>query len=447
MTDTIAAIATPPGQGAIAVLRISGPDALPVCRKVLRASPLQPRIQTFGRIVDASSGETIDEVLATYFPAPRSYTGEELVEISCHGGLLVTQSVFEAILSAGARPAEPGEFTQRAFLNEKMDLTQAEAVMDLIAAQTNLARRTALAQLRGKLGRDIESFRRELISLLAQIEAHIDFPEEDIEPQTAAQLAGRIDRLIADIQALAATADQGRLLREGVRTVLCGEPNSGKSSLLNRLAGYDRAIVTSQPGTTRDTIEESINLRGIPLRLIDTAGLRDPLDPVEREGIARSAREIAGAELVLEIIDGHLPPSQTAQRIEPGSGAIHLRILNKADLGLDPAWAREPTRPPAISCETGEGLDALKACILRALFHEEREHANPEVAVNTRHLNSLRHSQTHLQAARTALSSSLPPELIAVDLRSALHALDDILGKTDVESILSEIFSSFCIGK
>lgn len=446
MSDTIAAIATPAGQGAIAVLRISGPDARTVSARVLRAGKLKPRVQTFGRLVN-SSGETIDEVLATYFPAPRSYTGEDLIEISCHGGLLVTQSVLEAILAAGARPAEPGEFTQRAFLHEKMDLTQAEAVMDLIAAQTSLAQRTALAQLRGRLGREIESFRQDLIGILAHLEAYIDFPEEGIEPETAAQLGARVSLLSGKVQALAATADQGRLLREGVRTVLCGEPNSGKSSLLNRLAGYDRAIVTNQPGTTRDTIEETINLRGIPLRLVDTAGLRDPLDAVEREGIARSAREIANAELVLEIIDGHQPPTPSSPQIEAGATAVHLRILNKLDLGLDPSWLQAAPDAPVISCATGEGLDNLKDRILRALFHEERDHANPEVAVNARHLHALRNGLEHLRTAGTALASDLPPELISVDLRSALLALDEILGKTDVETILSEIFSSFCIGK
>lgn len=446
MTGTIAAIATPPGRGAIAVLRVSGPEALAVCRRILHSRTLHPRVQTFGQIRDAA-GEIVDEVLAAYFPAPRSYTGEDLVEISCHGGPLVTQAVYEALLGAGARPAEPGEFTQRAFLNEKLDLTQAEAVMDLISAQTNLARRTALAQLRGRLGHEIETIRQDLIQVIAHVEAYIDFPDEDIDPETGGQIARRIESLSSRIQTLAATADQGRLLREGIRTVLCGEPNAGKSSLLNRLTGYDRAIVASQPGTTRDTIEESINLRGIPLRLVDTAGLREPLDSVEREGVARSTREIAEAELVLEVIDGHLPPSRDSIPILPAPGAIHLRILNKADLGLHALWSSETGSFSVISCESGAGLDDLQDRMLAAMLGDTQARAHPEVAVNARHLHALRSSHNSLREAVSGLENQSPPELTAADLRSALHSLDEILGKTDIESILGEIFRSFCIGK
>ena len=446
MTGTIAAIATPPGQGAISLLRVSGPDALAVCQRVLRARALLPRLQTHGFILNAS-GEIVDEVLATYFPAPKSYTGEDVVEISCHGGLLVTRSVYETLLTAGARPAAPGEFTQRAFLNEKLDLTQAEAVMDLISAQTALAQRSALAQLRGKLGQKIESLRQELIGVIAHIEAHIDFPDEDIAPDTAGQLVSRLGTLITNIQALATTAFEGRILREGVRTVICGEPNSGKSSLLNQLAGYDRAIVASQAGTTRDTIEEAINLRGIPLRLVDTAGLRDSADFVEREGIARSTREISGAELVLEVIDGHIPPPEAASRVQPQAEAIHLRILNKADLGLDPRWQVLQEGFSVISCETGDGLEAFKDRIIAALFRDSRPLNSPEVTVNARHLHALQAAEQRLLHAVSGLERNIATELPAADLRSALHHLDEILGKTDIESILAEIFSSFCIGK
>lgn len=447
MSNTIAAIATPAGRGAIAVVRLSGANALAISQKVLRCRrTLRPRVQTFSQLVD-SSGELIDEVLATYFPAPRSYTGEDVVEISCHGGLLVTRSVLECLLDAGATSAMPGEFTQRAFLNGKLDLTQAEAVMDLISAQTSLARRTAMAQLRGGLGREVNRLRDELIDIIAHLEAYIDFPEEDLELATSRQLALRLDALSSQIQALAASADQGRILREGVRTVICGKPNSGKSSLLNRLAGFDRAIVTSHAGTTRDTIEETVNVRGIPLRLIDTAGLREALDPAEREGIARTNRAIADAELVLEVIDGNAPPSGNAPRLQPHPSAVHLRILNKADLGLNPdCLATEEPHVP-ISCLTGAGLEELKDRILAALFHEDHPHIHPEIAVNARHLHSLRACLDHLREAVSGLQQEGPPELTAVDLRSALCALDSILGKTDVETILGAIFSSFCIGK
>lgn len=447
MTETIAAIATPPGQGAIAVLRISGPAARSISLKLLPVARLRPRVQTLADLRHPA-GELIDQVLATYFPAPHSYTGEDVVEISCHGGLLITQTIYEALLEAGARPAGPGEFTQRAFLHQKLDLTQAEAVMDLIAAQTSWARQTALAQLRGRLGQRIEELRQELIAILAHTEAYIDFPDEDIEPATAEQLASRLTALISQMETLASTALQGRMLREGVRTVICGAPNAGKSSLLNQLSGYDRAIVASQAGTTRDTIEETINLRGIPLRLVDTAGLRNPLDPVEREGIARTHQEIASAQLILEIVDGHEAPCGDRPPILPAAGTIHLTVLNKADLGLHDFWqAQLKEALPVISCATGSGLDSLKDRILSELLHGQPVQNEPGIAINARHHQALRLAMTRLEEARTGLLAALSPELTAVDLHSALQALDEILGKTDIDSILSEIFASFCIGK
>src|ERR1700726_3295046 len=304
--DTIAAISTPPGEGAIALVRISGANAIAVADKIFRGkqkpSESASHVQHFGEIAD-EQGRLIDQVMISIHRAPASYTGDDIVEISCHGGTLVTAKVLEACLRERARGARPGEFTERAFLNGKMDLTQAEAVIDLIRARTDLALRSATEQLEGKLGEKIQSIRNALVELLAHIEASIDFSEEGITPDVGDKLRGRLDLVREQIAALLATADEGRILREGVRVVIYGATNAGKSSLLNRLLGYERVIVSESHGTTRDTIEESVNLRGFPIRLIDTAGLRSASDQIEMEGIARTERSLQKADLRLHIVD------------------------------------------------------------------------------------------------------------------------------------------------
>ena len=308
--DTIAAISTPFGEGAIAVLRLSGPRAAEIAGAVFRGkkpvTELPARVQHFGAIFDGE--EKLDDVLLTVFRAPHSYTGEEVVEIACHGGVLVSRRILEALLRQGARSAEPGEFTQRAYLHHKMDLTQAEAVMDLISAQTDLALRAASEQLEGRLGERIRALREAFIELLAHVEAYIDFPDEDIDPATGEALLAKLDAMRGEIDALLATADRGKVLREGVRTVIYGAPNVGKSSLLNLLLGHERAIVSARPGTTRDVIEETINLRGLPIRLIDTAGVRESEDEIEREGMKRTHQELARADLALHVFDASQPP-------------------------------------------------------------------------------------------------------------------------------------------
>ena len=448
--DTIAAIATAPGQAALAVLRLSGPAAFAITDAVFHgtAAAPRPRVQTFGRIVDAA-GEAIDEVLLTRFPGPRSYTGEDVVEITCHGGRLVSRAILGRLLETGARIAEGGEFTQRAFLNGKLDLTQAEAVMDVISAQTDLALRCAQRQLQGKLGERIERLRQAIITVVAHVEAYIDFPEEDIDPETGAHLMGRIHEVIAELDELRATARQGRILREGVATVICGAPNAGKSSLLNELLGFNRAIVSDTAGTTRDTIEEVIQLEGIPFRLIDTAGLRESGDQIEQEGMARTNQSLREAELVLEICDGHEPPRLAPLDLPPG--AIHLRILNKADLGIHPDWNGTEGAPLAISCRTGVGLPELREAMVERLaiagHGQPREECS--VAVNLRHLEALNATREALGLALAQLEAAHAglPELAAADLRSALHHLAGIVGKTDVEEILDVVFGTFCIGK
>jgi len=448
--DTIAALASPSGTGAVALLRVSGPGAAAVAAQVFRnsrrAAGFPPRMALLGTITD-KSGQRIDDVLLTYFPGPASYTGEDTIEISCHGGVLVTRRVLERLFQAGARAAGPGEFTQRAFLNGKLDLTQAEAVMDVISAQTDRALQAAHRQLDGALGRTILRLRDELIGLVAHVEAWIDFPEEDIDPDTGQALQDRMTALIRRLDALLATADQGRLLREGVRTVLAGAPNAGKSSLLNRLLGFERAIVSAQPGTTRDTIEEVINLKGFPLRLIDTAGLRqETADVIEQAGMTRTQAQLNQADLILELVDASLPPS-TRLTLADSTNARHLLILHKSDLPQHPAWVDMPRPGVAVSSQTGAGLDQLTDRILELITSGGNHFEQAELAVNARHSACLETARKALLAAQDAFASGTSMEYVALDLRLAMEALGDIVGRVDVEDILGAIFSQFCIGK
>lgn len=442
--DTIAALSSPSGTGAVALLRVSGPGALEIAARVFEGGKLVPRQAVFGRIL-ADDGERIDEVLLTFFKGPASYTGEDTIEISCHGGVLVTRRVLERLLQAGARAAGPGEFTQRAFLNGKLDLTQAEAVMDVISAQTDRALSAAHRQLDGALGRTILALRDELLGILAHVEAYIDFPEEDIDPDTGTALRGRMESLQAKLEALLATADQGRLLREGVRTVLAGAPNAGKSSLLNRLLGFERAIVSEQPGTTRDTIEEVINLEGFPLRLIDTAGLRAAgADAIEAAGMARTHSQLADADLILEIVDASLHPGERLA-IPENVSHRHVLVLNKSDLPLHPGWAE--TGGVAVSSLAGTGLERLTSRILEVITAGGGAFEQAEVAVNARHQACLQRARISLTDALREFASGSSVEFTAMELRLSLEALGDVIGRVDTEDLLGVIFSQFCIGK
>jgi tRNA modification GTPase len=442
--DTIAAISTPFGEGAIAILRLSGRRSISIAADIFHSrtpvTDLPPRTQHFGRISDA--GQTLDEVLLSIHRAPASYTGEDVVEIQCHGGILVTRRILDLLLARGARLADPGEFTRRAFLNGKMDLTQAEAVMDLIRAQTDLALRAATEQLEGRLGRHITSLRASLLALLAHVEAHIDFPDEDIDPATGALLLARLDFIHQEVARLLRTAGQGQVLREGLRTVIFGEPNAGKSSLLNRLLGYERAIVSHLPGTTRDTVEEVVNLRGIPVRLIDTAGIRPSDDLLENAGIQRTRAVLTRAALVLRVVDASLPPTPPPDLPD----TLTLLVLNKCDLGIHPAWQAAPTAIP-ISCKTGEGFDTLTQAIFNAAMQGSGNPDDYMIAINARHQACLKSAATYLDAARAAITQSLSPEFIAIELRAALNSIGDVAGRLDAEELLGEIFSTFCIGK
>jgi tRNA modification GTPase len=443
--DTIAAVSTAPGEGAIALVRVSGANAVGVADKIFHGkempSQFEPRVQHFGEIF-GSDGQLIDQVVLSVHRAPASYTGEDLIEISCHGGMLVSAKVLEACLRAGARAARPGEFTERAFLNGKMDLTQAEAVIDLIRAKTDLALRSATEQLEGRLGEQIRKIRDELVESVAHINASIDFPEEGITPDEGEPLRAQLESIREEIAALLATADQGRILREGVRVVIYGATNAGKSSLLNRLLGYDRVIVSDTHGTTRDTIEETFNLDGVPIRLLDTAGLRTSTSELEREGIARTEKSLQLADLRLHIADRNSPkPPHLEQRVRDSNEII---VLNKRDLPENSDW--KDFHGVRISCLTGEGLPELQKEILARITKQNLKPESP-VAINTRHRDCLRRALESCDRATTAQAEGLSPEYAAIHLNEALRAVGEVIGVVDVEQILDSVFSQFCIGK
>ncbi|MDB6117748.1 MAG: tRNA modification GTPase TrmE [Verrucomicrobiaceae bacterium] len=450
LNDTIAAISTSLGEAAISVLRVTGPQALQVAEKVVRTrkplSLLKPRQAHLANLVD-KDGHVIDHAMLLRFQGPASYTGEDVVELHCHGGLLVTQRVLELLLAAGARAAEPGEFTQRAYLNGKMDITQAEAVMDLIHAQSTLAIRAANEQLEGSIGREAQQMREDLIHVLAHIEAFIDFPEEDISPETGDAMLARIDAVRSRVQRLLATAEHGRILRHGARTVICGEPNVGKSSLLNVLLGFERAIVSPQAGTTRDTIEEMLQVHGLPLRLVDTAGLREGGDEIERHGMQRTGREIDRADLVIEVVDGTRQRDE-GHRVETHiDPSRHLLVLNKADLGIDASWSSDDAGI-RVSSVSQEGIEALRAAIRDIVMRSSGSMMTDHpVAINARHKSCFERVAASLEATRESLVRQDAPEFIALEAREALQALGDVVGRVDIEEILDEVFSAFCIGK
>ncbi len=442
--DSIAAISTPPGEGAIALVRISGHDAIEIADKIFRGkerpSEFPSHVQRLGEIVDCD--QFVDQVMLSVHRAPSSYTGENLIEISCHGGALVSARVLETCLRAGAHAAEPGEFTERAFRNGKMDLTQAEAVIDLIRAQTDLALRSASEQLQGRLGEKIRAIRDELIALLANVNASIDFSDEGIAPDEGEKLRARFDSVQKKIEELLATAGQGRILREGVRVVIYGATNAGKSSLLNRMLGYDRAIVSSVPGTTRDTIEEAVNLRGIPIRITDTAGLRPSVDPIEREGIGRTEKSLELGDLLLHIVDRNAPkPADFAQR---PTEQTEILLLNKSDLPEHADWSGcDALR---ISCVTDEGLLDLEEKIIERITAKNLR-AQSTLAINTRHRDCLRRAREALDHARREFEEGASGEYFAIDLNSALAAIGEVIGTVDTDEILDSVFSQFCIGK
>lgn len=466
--DTIAAIATPLGEGGLAIIRLSGPAALrvadqvfvPAGRRAPRPSQAASHTLHYGHVVRGTI--RVDEVLCAVMRAPRMFTREDVVEITCHGGVLASKAVLETVLANGARLAHPGEFTQRAFLNGRIDLAQAEAVADLIQARTELALSAANEQLAGKLSQRIRQLRDDLMQTLAHIEAHLDFPEEDIAPHTRTQLAGRVAGAMAWVAELLRTAPEGRILRRGIRAAIIGRPNAGKSSLLNQLLGHERAIVSPVPGTTRDTIEETASVRGIPVVFIDTAGLREVRDDIEGEGVRRSREALARAELILHVLDGSEPLHSTdTQLLTEFAGKSRILVCNKCDLPAQlvlPEAIRERPAPPAatghglapcvrISSKTGAGLELLKDAIEAAIWSGRVPAGMAQVTINARHQDALKRAQESLQLAREAIQAETSLEFVALDLRQGINAIGEIVGQTTTEDLLTTIFSQFCIGK
>jgi tRNA modification GTPase len=441
---TIVAVATAAGSAALSLLRLSGPAALRIADLATdgKASAQQHRMLRRVAVRDAE-GRVIDDGMLAVFRAPASFTGEDCVEFTGHGGSFVTGEVLARFLECGAVAAAPGEFTSRAFVNGKLDLTQAEAVIDLIGARSRMSLRAARGLLEGGLGRRAELARNSLLEALAHLEAWIDFPEEDIDPVSGEALRERVRSVLCETESLLATYDQGRFLREGARTVICGRPNVGKSSVLNRVLGRERAIVSSEAGTTRDTIEESVAFGGVPLRIIDTAGMREGAGEVEAEGIRRTLRQLESADLVLEIFDGSVPVEESA--LVMPDGVARIRVLNKADLAEHASWNGVET--VRVSCVDGSGFGLLAERVRDSLHFGEGDWGGQSVAINARHRAALLGVRDSLQGALASMESAGGAEFAAADLREALDGFGEIAGRVGTEDLLGVVFSSFCIGK
>ena len=443
-SDLIAAIATAPGRGGIGVVRLSGPNLAPLAARICGREP-QARLARFARFHDASGG-LIDEGLLLYFPAPHSFTGEDVIELQGHGGPVVMQMLLARCLELGARLAEPGEFTRRAFLNGKLDLAQAESVADLIEASTAAAARSAVRSLTGSFSTEVRGLCDRLIDLRMLVEATLDFPDEDVDFLIEAKAFERIEAIALELTAILDRARQGSLLRNGLHVVLVGQPNVGKSSLLNRLAGEERAIVTDIAGTTRDALRETIQIEGIPLHITDTAGLRETTDEVEKIGIARTWQEIERADVIVRLVDvrAGLTDADAAIDARLPAGVERITVFNKVDL-----QARQPERIEAdgavgiyLSAKAGQGVELLRAELLRvAGWHR---HGEDVILARERHLIALREAQARVHAALEARQAL---ELMAEELRLAQEAVNEITGEFTPDDLLGVIFSRFCIGK
>ncbi|MGY4631505.1 tRNA uridine-5-carboxymethylaminomethyl(34) synthesis GTPase MnmE [Thermostichus sp. OS-CIW-29] len=453
LADTIAAIATAvvPEQGSVGIVRLSGSRALPIVQAIFtparRNAVWESHRLLYGWIRD-EKGQILDEALAVWMQAPRSYTREDVAELHCHGGIMVVQATLQQCLRQGARLAQPGEFSLRAFLNGRIDLTQAESVADLVAARSPQAARMALAGLQGKLGGSIRALRQELLGLLAEIEARLDF-EEDLPPLDVAAWQARLQAIQAQMQALLATAERGQLLRTGVKVAIVGRPNVGKSSLLNAWSGQDRAIVTDLPGTTRDVVESHLVVKGIPVQLLDTAGIRATEDPVERLGVERSQRLAQAADVLVLVIDAQA--GWTAADAAIYESVRHrplILVINKTDLAPPEGIPLPPEiahRVPAVAAQ-GKGIPELEEA-LEQLVTQGRPQPNLEISLNQRQAAALQQAQASLEQVGQAIQAQLPLDFWSIDLRGALHALGQITGEEISESVLDQIFSRFCIGK
>ena len=442
--DTIAAISTPLGEGGIGIVRLSGKDALPIVQGLFDRQ-LQNRRLVYGHIVDPETGEVIDEALAAYMKAPHTYTREDVVEIDCHGGPLPLQRILGLALRCGARVAYPGEFTLRAFLNGRLDLAQAESVLDVIQSRTRASLRLAVQGLGGKLSEPIKEVRRSLMDILAYLTARIDFPEDEVGEQ---DVKGPLEKAQATLQHLIANADAGIVYRQGVRTAIVGRPNVGKSSLLNRLLRQSRAIVTPIPGTTRDTLEETVNLKGVPFILIDTAGIMKSNNVVEELAVERSRKAIEQADFVLFVIDASEPLANSDKELTDFlAEKTALVVANKCDLPRQAGLDELPWLQVSTSALTGEGLEELESAMVNSVLGGKIVTSDALLVTNPRHKEALQRAERHLAHAGTAVEEKLPDDFVTIDLTAALNALGEITGETVTDELLDTIFSRFCIGK
>lgn len=452
-TDTIVALSTPPGRSGIGVVRLSGRKALELTRALLNNPEYnpEPNRASLKAVADPDNGELLDHAVLTYFKSPQSYTGEDVVEISCHGSPPLLLKVVDSLLLLGARAAEPGEFTMRALSNGRLNLTQAEAVRDLIDARTQTAVRQAARQLGGELSARLQPVKDSLLEIIVPLESSLEFVEDDLPPDTSAGLAQKLSALSTRLEELADTFNQGRLLKEGLWVALVGRPNAGKSSIFNRLVSYERAIVTDIPGTTRDTLNEVININGVPVLLTDTAGVRASNDKIEQLGIERTRRAVTDSDLTVVVLDGSQPIDSDDEKIfnESSEGNFVIAV-NKSDLEdfrLDGALSLAGnTSVVSVSAKTGEGLNNLRAAIMEP-FSTNQIYENSFVITSARHYDLLRRTSASLRVAEGLFLDSVSEEFILAKLYEALRFLGEITGETTPEDVLSEIFSSFCIGK
>ncbi len=458
LDDTIAAIATPVGEGGIGIVRVSGSLAEEIALRIFRPNRPVSRLVShhlyYGQIIDPKDGSVVDEVLLAIMRKPKTYTREDILEINCHGGAMVLQRVLELTIREGARLAEPGEFTRRAFINGRIDLTQAEAVVDIVRSKTEKALSLAVQQLKGKIYEEISEIREKIIHLLSHIEAAIDFPEEDIEILDPGELCSRMQtEIIKPLEAIISNYQAGKMYREGLSTIIVGKPNVGKSSLLNVLLRENRAIVTSIPGTTRDVIEEFINIGGVPLKVVDTAGIAPPKDEIEAIGIERARERLSGAELILFVVDvsNGLGKNDFELYHEVKEKPV-IVVLNKIDLVSDNSIpigleAFSGARVVRISALHNQGIDELKEVIFKATVKDGMGPNIPLFVPNIRHKIAVEKAMCSLVQAKEGLNGRISPELIAVDIQSALDYLGELIGITTSDDVLNSIFSQFCIGK
>ncbi|MDT8317505.1 MAG: tRNA uridine-5-carboxymethylaminomethyl(34) synthesis GTPase MnmE [bacterium] len=454
--DTIAAISTPAGEGGIGIIRISGGKALSLAQNIFHPKYPQKDFDShrlyLGEIRDPADGDIVDECLMTFMKSPNSFTREDVVELHCHGGTVVLQRTMELLMRNAIRQAEPGEFTKRAFLNGRIDLSQAEAIIDVIRAKTERGLRLAQVQLKGGLKDELALMRGRLIHALAILEAYIDFPEEELDPNALAGMDKDINSSISFIDKLLSTYEEGRVLREGIHVVIAGRPNVGKSSLLNALLMEKRAIVTSIPGTTRDTIEEVINLKGIPINLIDTAGIRETEDIVEKEGIKKARDKLNEADLILYMMDERGLNADDFKVIESVTGRKSLFIINKIDIISDERANEIKSSLPgddalSISLKAGKGLEELKDAIFNSVMKHKADRLPSVIISRKRHKVSLEFARKSLERSINGINKNLPLELIAIDIKEALNNIAEVAGETTPDDVLDKIFSDFCIGK